>query len=447
MLPDRYLLPPMRELWSEESKYQYWLKVEMALLKVRVARGELSHSDYERIQQCASFSVARINELDAEIHHDLVAFVTNVQESLEQAGDGNLKGEIHKGITSYDTEDPALMLMLRKSVHLIKGALTELKTALLNRAREHKTTLYCARTHGQDAEPDTFGRLLLVFVEEMDLALHELDHILANILSVAKFSGAVGTYAGLDPDLETDVLYALGLKPVTVSTQIVQRNRHATYLSWIANTGACIEQMARTFWEMMRSGVGELKEARGKKQKGSSAMAHKRNPILSERLMGMARMLRSYANTGLENIATPECRDISQSSVERMIFPDATSLLYYILKTATKLVTSLEVLADRMRENLSQGTYGVWASQPVRVALIEAGVDTDTAYSYVQQLSFKAVDERIQLFMLLQGEKIPDDSENRTGALVIGDAKLDKIFDPWLYIKDGIEAIFARFPF
>lgn len=445
MLPDRYLLPPMRELWSEESKYRYWLRVEMALLNVRVARGELARPDYEHICQYASFSVARINELDQELHHDLNAFVANVQESLEQAGHGNLKGEIHKGITSYDTEDPAVMLMLRKSTFLIKEALLELRTALLSRAREHQTTLYCARTHGQDAEPDTFGRLLLGFVEEMDLALSELSHIQVNVLPVAKFSGAVGTYAGLDPYLETEVLRELGLKPVLVSTQIVQRGRHATYISWIANTGACIERMARTFWEMMRSGVGELREPRGKKQKGSSAMAHKKNPILTERLMGQARLLRSYANIALENVATPECRDISQSSVERMIFPDSTSLLYYMLKTATKVVTGLEVLADRMKENLSQ-TYEVWASQPVRIALIEAGIDTEVAYRYVQALSFKAVDERTQLHVLLQGEIIPNDPENRTGSLVIGDIKLVEIFDPWLYIQKGIETIFTRFP-
>ena len=445
MLPERYQPKEMEEIWNDKSKYDHWLQVELALIRARVSKGEVSQEDYEAIARNSSFSVERIEEIDAEIQHDLQAFVDAVRESLQAAGLGDLTGQVHRKITSYDTEDPATMVMLIASARLIRQALDGLYQALLTRAFEHKYTLYSARTHGQDAEPDTFGRLLLTFADDCTFALQELDHITQEVLPVGKISGAIGNYADVDPELEKMALRFLDLKPVRVSTQIVQRSRHATYLSWIATTGGSLERMSKTFWIMMHSSIRELREPRSSKQKGSSAMPHKKNPILTERLMGMVRLLRAYAMAAQENIATPECRDISQSSVERIIFPDSTSLLYYMLKKATGLVNRLEVFPERMQRNLYEGTHGTWASQQLKTALVDAGVDPEITYRFVQEMCFRADDEDVQLLNILQVTPIPGDPENRSIPLILGDQKLAKIFDPMAYTKPGVEIIFARF--
>jgi adenylosuccinate lyase len=433
----RYTLVPMRELWSEERKFAAWLKVELAVLGQRLHEALCAD-----ITHAAEIDVARIEELEAEFEHDMIAFVVSVQEKLEAAGLGHVKGEFHKGLTSYDIEDPAMMLTLREANRLIVEKLTKLSCALRKKALEHQWTLMIARTHGQYAEPSTFGHLLLVYALAVERSIRRLNYIEETELQEGKISGAVGTYAGMDPTLEEKALARLGLRPAIAETQILQRDRHATLLNALAVAAGTIEQMCRTFWVMMRSDVGELEEPRKAKQRGSSAMAHKKNPILTERLIGMARLLRGDALAGMENIATLEWREISQSSVERHIFPDATSLLHYMAGKAAYLVENLIVFPERMRENLEK-TNGIWATQPVRLALINAGVEPNAAYEYLQRAAFASRESERPLLVFLK--KLPMSQEDpRTALEILGRDRLEACLDAEAYIKDGIEHIFSR---
>src|SRR3989344_7802776 len=442
---DRYTLPPMKELWvRKETKFEFWLRVELAYLLARLKLVQLSEDTYDTIKGHAKINVNRIEELDREYRHDLIAFIVAVQESLAQAGvSSEDQSELHKGLTSYDTEDPAMILMMREAVQLNLDALRSLAVALENKAGEHQWTLMIARTHGQFAEPDTFGHLLFVFAVAVRRGICRLETAYTTDLAEGKMSGAVGNYAGMSTELELVALRELDLKPALAETQILQRDRLAAVLAAIAVTAGSIEQMARTFWEMMRSDVGELAEPRGKNQRGSSAMAHKANPILTEQLMGLSRKIRGDAHAAMENIATPEGRDISQSSVERHILPDTTSLLHYMTTKAAGLVNDLVVFPDRMRENLDEKSLGVWASQRVRTSLMEAGVPYDAAYTYMQRLSFEAVKARMPLSDLLRLEEISD-NEPRSALHILGRDALVKCFDAEAYIRPGIEAIFKR---
>ena len=436
----RYTLEPMQRLWGDpQTKFQFWLKVELAMLKARQLSGQITEDAYNAIAANAKIDVDRIDQLEVEYRHDMIAFVVAVQESLTAAGVGQYKEELHKLLTSYDTEDPAMILMLRRAVELVLTELELLSDALCVKAYEHRETLMIARTHGQFAEPTTFGQVLLVHYYEIDRSLGRLRHLLETELAEGKMSGAVGSYAGLDPKLEAAALKELGLKPAKAETQILQRDRHATVLNTLAVAAGSIERLARTFWEMMRSDTQELQEPRGAKQRGSSAMAHKRNPILTEQLMGLPRLLRGHAHAAMENIATPEGRDISQSSVERHIFPDATSLLHYMAARATALVARLVVFPERMAYNLNTASRGVWASQLVRTALMEAGVDYNAAYDYLQQASF-----RTDLALKQAVSELPlSGADPRTALLVLGQERLDQCFDAWAYVQPGIKHLFS----
>lgn len=437
----RYTLPSMRQLWGrEETKFEFWLKVELAILKARVQLGDLSPEAFGAIKRNASFTVARINELEAEFDQDMIAFVVAVQEALTAAGAGEFASEFHKGVTSYDIEDPALMLMLREANTTVLVELIKLREVLLQKALEHQWTFMIARTHGQYAEPTTFGQILLVFAGAVERSITRLEQA---ELNEGKISGAVGTYAGINPELEVLALRELGLEPAAAETQILQRDRHAAYLADLAIAAATIEQMSRTFWEMMRSDVRELQEPRSERQRGSSAMSHKKNPILTERLMGMARLLRGYAHAAMENVATPEARDISQSSVERHIFPDATALVHYMASRAANLVARLVVFKDRMRDNLENKTLGVWATQQVRIALMGVGVSYEAAYVYTQQAAFSAVDRDVHMKKILS--EIPLSREDsRTARDILGEEMLVRCFDADAYIRPGIAAIFRE---
>ncbi len=441
---DRYTLPAMKQLWGRpESKFEFWLKVEMAYLQARMELEDLPREAYDAfVNAKLIINVPRIEELEAEFDHDMIAFIVHIQEQMEAAGYGNWKGEFHKKITSYNIEDPALILMLQDAATLILEELNNLKKAILDLAIQHQWTLMIARTHGQSAEPSTFGQLLLVFADAITRSRNRLIQVENSDLTEGNMSGAVGTFAGLDIRCVNRALEILDLLPSRYETQILQRDRHAMLLSVLAITAGTIEQIARTFWEMMRSDVHELEEPRRPKQRGSSAMAHKKNPILTERLMGMARLLRAYAHAAMENIATPEWRDISQSSVERHIFPDATSLCHYMIVKLTSLVKRLVVFPERMRENLDN-TYGVWAGQQVRAALMDKSIDYDTAYLLIQQVSFEAVEKRIQMIELLSNTPISE-GDSRTAKDVIGETKLQVMFDPIEYVRAGIEHIFSR---
>lgn len=417
--------------------------VELAFLYARVNLGGLPPDAYDAIKKHAKLNLTRQDELEAEYKHDMIAFVKDVQMSLEEAGVGQYASEFHKLLTSYDIEDPAMVTLLRQAIIMIQNELTSLQCALRNKAREHKWTLMIMRTHGQFAEPGTFGHLLLVFAEAVKRSWNRLQFVLDNDLSEGKISGAVGNFPGLDPNMAALALDLLNLKPAKAETQILQRDRFAAVISAVALTGATIEQICRTFWEMMRSEVREIQEPRAKKQRGSSRMAYKKNPILTEQEQGIARLERGYLIAAFENVATPECRDISQSCVERVSFPDATILLDYATAKLTKMVEGLVVFPERMRENLRK-TYGVWAAQPIRDALMESGVSYDEAYEYLQRCGFEA-DEQRRPLMDFMGEPISE--QNSCSAIsILGIERLLSFFDPKAYIEKGTEYIFKDEP-
>lgn len=443
MIP-RYTLPEMADLWNDETKFSYWLKVELAVLYARMKLGQITEDCYQTIEKNANFTLARIQELEATYDHDMIAFVETVRELLRQKGvRTEWADEFHRYLTSYDIEDPALMLRLLKAGELILKEIDSLKEALLWQAKENQWTLMIARTHGQYAEPTTFGQLLLVYAEQINRASKRIKFAMENDLAFGKISGAVGTYAGLNPKIEEIACWKLGLKPAKIATQILQRDRHASFLAAIAIAGASIEQMCATFWEMMRSEIGELQEPRKEKQRGSSAMPQKKNPILTERLIGMARKLRANLLPAIENIATRDHREITQSSVERMIFPDSTTLLHYMANKATKLVKGLVIFPERMAENL-KNTFGTWAGQRVRYALVEAGIDDSTTYTLIQQASSEAIRTKTHLMTILK--KMPiSETDSRTIADILPENKLLSLFDEKTYIQEGIKTIFSRF--
>jgi adenylosuccinate lyase len=442
---ERYALPPMRELWlDEETKFKKWLEVELAILKARVSIGEMSVDTFQGIEEHARVDVKKIKGLEEVYEHDMIAFIVQVQESLETAGLGQHKEKFHKGVTSYDIEDPALVLMLREATKLILDELDGLVSELKEKAEEHQWTLMIARTHGQYAEPSTFGHLLLVFWGSLFRSYWRLDELLNGELCHAKISGAVGNYGGMETSLEHYALECLGLSRAEAETQILQRDRHATLLNALAVTAGVIEQIARTFWEMMRSDVGELREPRKEDQRGSSAMAHKRNPVITERLMGLSRIVRAYALVGMENIATPEWRDISQSSAERHIFPEATGLLHYMIGKMRWLVENLEVFPKRMAENLKK-TGGIWAGQRIRNALMEGEVSYEVAYLYVQRIMFKVSDKGSDLLELLRTAPLSSqDARTASGVLSKQKCDLNSLLDARSYIERGIVHMFQN---
>lgn len=438
----RYTRPAFLDHWSELNKKRTWLEVELAFLAARVETGGLSAEAYDAIKKNAKLNLERMDAFEADVKHDMIAFVKDVQESLKEAGVGQYASEVHKYLTSYDIEDPAMVLLLKRAIHMDIGALEKLEDALRAQARKHKWTLMIHRTHGQFAEPGTFGHLLLVFAESVKRSEARLWLVMQKELSEGKISGAVGNYPGMDPELEAIALQRLELKPTDAETQILQRDRFAAVISAVALASATIEQISRTFWEMMRSDVGELQEPRGKKQRGSSRMAYKKNPITIEQLQGLPRLLRSHLVAAMENVATPECRDISQSSVERHIFPDATALLDYMADKLTKIVQDLVVFPGRMQENFER-TYGVWAAQPIRDALMETGISYDEAYDYLQSCGFEAIEKRTSLLNVVS-EVVISKAVVLTAKDVLGIDRLRSFFDARAYIEKGTEHIFRN---
>lgn len=439
---ERYTRPEMARLWlREETRLEYWLKVELAFLEARAACGDIPRQAYIAIRDNAKINVARMKEIEDEVGHDMIAFVKMIQESLVAAGVGQYKEFFHELLTSYNTEDPAMILMLRVATEYILKELSALQVALRDRAREHRQTYMIMRSHGQFAEPSVFGHLLLVFANAIGRSIRRLETVYHEELVEANISGAVGSYGEIDPELEQHTAILLGLRPALAETQILQRDRHAALMTAIAIAGASIEQMALTLWEMSRSEVREVQEPRKKKQRGSSAMAHKINPIGLEQLKGLPRKLRGDMHAAMENIATPEARDISQSSVERHILPDATSLLHYMAVRATSIIKGLVVFPDRMIRNLEVASFRLWAGQPVRTALMKAGVDYDTAYEYVQAASFAAVDRGNDFLDALFKTPLSA-SDNQPGVYMLDQTTLERCFDYTQYVGRGIDHIF-----
>ncbi len=424
---ERYTLPEIGGVWTEEAKYRAWLEVELAVLRARAALGEIPESEVEELAGKADFTVERVHEIEAETNHDVIAFVTAVSERA-----GDVARHFHFGLTSSDVLDTAGALQLRDALDLIRGEAKELALLLCEMALEHQTTIMVGRTHGVHAEPTVFGHKLAVWAFEMERNLDRLAHA-REVAAVGKISGAVGTYANVDPKVEAITCEELGLKPAPASTQIVQRDRHAEVLATLAILSSTIEKIALEIRGSQRTEVRELAEPFGRGQKGSSAMPHKRNPILCERLCGMARLLRGYAAVGFENNALWQERDISHSSAERVVLPDATILAFYMLRTTMRILRGLQVYKDRMLENLDLGG-GVVYSGRVLLALVEAGMSRDDAYAVVQGAAMQAWEGEGSFRELLE-EK--EEVRERLGT------DLGELFDP-AYALRNLNVVFER---
>ena len=425
---DRYTRPEMGELWSEHGQFQSWLDVELAACAAwSEVTGVIPPEDVETLYREASFDVARIHEIEESTRHDVVAFTRAVSETL-----GEEKKWVHYGLTSSDVVDTALSLRLRRANELLAEKLDRLIEVIGGRAREHRGTLTIGRTHGVHAEPTTFGLKLALAYDEMTRNRERL-RASAEDMRVGKLSGAVGTFANIPPEVERVTMEKLGLRPAPISTQVLGRDRHAHYLATLAVVGASIERLAVEIRHLQRSEVLEAEEAFGAGQKGSSAMPHKRNPVGSENLTGAARLLRGYMVSAYENVALWHERDISHSSVERVILPDATTILHYALDRMASLVENLQVYPERMAENMG-ATHGLVFSQRLLLKLIDGGMSREAAYDLVQPLAMQAWRERRSFRAIVEASAITEHlSED-----AIADA-----FDPAHHLRH-VDAIFER---
>jgi adenylosuccinate lyase len=374
---DRYTLPEMGKIWEDEFKLSTWLKIEVLACEARAELGEISHKDVRVIKDKASFDVKRVLEIEETTKHDVIAFLTNVAEYV-----GPESRHIHYGMTSSDILDTTLSYQMKTASELILKRLNELKDALKERAIEHKNTICVGRSHGIHAEPTTMGLKFALWYEEVKRNIERVTKAIESI-SVGQISGAVGTFEHLSPKVEEYVCSKMGLKPAPVSTQVIQRDRHAEVMNALALSGATLEKIAIEIRHLQRTEVLEAEEYFSKGQKGSSAMPHKRNPIVSERITGLARLLRGNAMAALENVALWHERDISHSSVERIIIPDNFIALDYMLDLVTKLIKHLLIYPDNMKRNLAL-TRGLVYSQTVLLKLIDKGISREDAYNIVQ---------------------------------------------------------------
>jgi adenylosuccinate lyase len=419
---DRYTRPEMGAVWSEQRKLETWLAVELAAVDALAEQGVVPAEDVAAIRERAAFTVDAVKERERVTDHDVAAFVDVVAASIGDQGRW-----VHHGLTSSDVLDTALALQIAQAGPILLAGARGYRDALIARAREHADTLCVGRTHGIHAEPTTFGVKLAGFAFEADRNLRRLERAVEQA-SVGALSGAVGTYAANGPDLEAAVLDRLGLGREDVSTQVVARDRHAELLAAVALAGAGLERFATEVRHLQRTEVLEAQEPFRAGQKGSSAMPHKRNPIVSERITGIARLLRGYAQAGAEDVALWHERDISHSSVERVALPDATTLLDYAQQLAIRVVEGMTVNADRMRANLDL-THGALFSQRALLALVETGRSRDDAYRIVQENAQRAWDEGTPFRDLL--------------AAAAPELDLDAVFDPAAFTRHAA-AIVAR---
>jgi adenylosuccinate lyase len=424
----RYTRPEMGTLWTDEAKFQTWLEVEIFACEAQAELGLIPKEAIPLIRERADFSVDRITELERTLNHDVIAFLTNVAENV-----GENSRYIHLGLTSSDVVDTALSAITRRAGLLLREGLMTLQEVVALRAKELKYTPAIGRTHGIHAEPMTFGLKLAMWHAEIRRDLDRLDRAIESI-SYGKLSGAVGTYANIDPFVERYVCDKMQLKPAPISTQVLQRDRHAEFLSTIAIIGGSLEKFATEIRHLQKTEVLEAEEYFAKGQKGSSAMPHKRNPITCERVAGMARILRGYALAAFENQALWHERDITHSSVERVILPDATIALDYMLAKMKGIVENLLVYPDNMLRNLN-GTRGLIFSQQVLLALTKAGMLREDAYRIVQGHAMRVWREDVHLRALLEG-----DPEVRA---LLSDQVLDECFDLSAGIRH-VDMIFER---
>lgn len=402
----RYSRPAMRDLWSEQRKLEIWLQIELLAAEALRDAGLVPQSDFEILRARASFDIERCKELERTLNHDVIAFTTCVAERVNHPA----ARWLHFGLTSSDILDTGFAVQSVQAADLLIADVRELRKAIAPRAREHRDTPCIGRSHGIHAEPTSFGLKLALMYDEFGRALRRLESARETI-AVGKISGAVGTNAHLSPAIEARVCRRLGLRPAPISTQIVQRDLHAEFVLALALVAASIERWATEFRHLQRTEVLETEEFFAKGQKGSSAMPHKRNPITFERLTGLARVIRGHAVTALENVALWHERDISHSSAERIIFPDACALTDYMLSLLTNLMERLIVYPENMRRNLAL-SLGLWHSQAVLLALIRKGLSREQAYDIVQRVAMQTWEAkhagRNDADFLLQLKRDPD---------------------------------------
>ena len=410
----RYTLPEIGKIWEDENRFRIWLDIEIAACEAHAQLGNIPREAVEEIRQKANFDVNRILEIEAEVHHDVIAFLTNVADYV-----GESSRYIHYGMTSSDVLDTALSIQMKQAGELLLTKLDAVLDVLKKQAVKYKDTIMVGRSHGVHAEPITFGFKLAVWYGEM---LRNRERLLSAIetISVGKISGAVGTFAHMEPFIEEYVCEKLGLKPAPISTQVIQRDRHAAYLSELSIIAATIEKIALEIRHLQRTEVLEVEEPFGSKQKGSSAMPHKKNPIISERLCGMARLLRGNLVAALENVALWHERDISHSSVERVIMPDSTITLYYMLEKTRHLLEGMVVNQENMLKNLN-ASRGMVFSQTVLLALVKKGITREQAYRMVQRNALNVYHNETTL-----KDELLKDPEIKT---YFTDAELEELFN------------------
>ncbi|CAK1250683.1 Adenylosuccinate lyase (PurB) [Fructobacillus fructosus] len=392
---DRYARPAMAQIWSMENQYKAWLKVEIAIDQAWAEQGLISSDELKAIKENASFSLDRIKEIENQTHHDVVAFTRAVSETL-----GAEKKWIHYGVTSTDVVDTANGLRLKQANQIILEDLKKLHALLKEQAVQFKDTVMIGRTHGVHAEPTSWGFKLARWYDEIGRHINRFERA-SSAVEVGQISGAVGTFANIPPVIEESVCDLLGLKNQPITSQVLPRDLHADYLSTITLIGSSLENFATEIRSLQRTEIREVQEFFDKKQKGSSAMPHKRNPIGCENISGLARVLRGYLVPAYEDITLWHERDISHSSVERIVLPDATTLIDYMLTRFTKILAQLEVYPNRMKENLNK-TGGLIYSQRVLLKLIDSGLSREAAYDLVQPLTAKAWDEGISFEKLVK---------------------------------------------
>lgn len=425
---DRYTLPKMGKIWEDQNKFQKMLDVEVKACEAFSKKGLMPKGALSEIKKRARFDVERIKEIEKDTKHDVIAFILNVSENV-----GDAAKYIHMGLTSSDVLDTSLSLLMRQAADLLIEDLKRLNIALAKKARKYKNTVCVGRTHGVHAEPSTFGLKFALFYAETQRNIERLKQA-KDVISYGKLSGAVGTFANIDPAIEGYVCKKLGLKPAPISTQVLQRDRHAQFLTTLAIVGSSLEKYATEIRNLQRTEILEAEESFSEGQKGSSAMPHKRNPVTCERVAGLARVLRANALAAMENISLWHERDITHSSVERIIIPDSCILLDYMLNTFVDIVSHLAVYPERMIENLSK-TKGLIFSQRALLALIGKGVSRREAYDLVQRCAMRAWKENIDFRAVLM--------EDNDIARFLAHEDIESCFDLNYYTKN-VDKIYKR---
>ncbi|MCK8816655.1 adenylosuccinate lyase [Natroniella sulfidigena] len=425
---ERYSLAEMKEIWEEENKLNYWLEIEIAVCEALAEVGEIPQQAVEQIKENAQFEVSRVKEIEQETRHDILAFLTAVAESLDEESK-----YIHLGLTSSDVKDTARALQMKEAIELVIADLEELKEVLGEKAKKYKMRVMIGRTHGVHAEPVTFGLKLATWYAEIERHLERTKQLLARI-SVGKISGAVGTFANITPEVERLACQKLGIEPAPISSQILQRDRHAEYLSTLAIIAGSLDKFATEIRNLQRTDILEVEESFQKGQKGSSAMPHKKNPIICERVSGLSRVVKSNVQTGLDNVNLWHERDLTHSSPERVVLPDSSILVDYMLTKFVDVVQNLGVHEENMEANLDK-TKGLIFSQKVMLTLVDQGLLRDDAYELVQRNALQAWEDKESFKELLLADE--DVRE------YLSQDEIEEIFD-YAYHLRNIDTIYQR---